>query len=154
MIYRLTGRDIAFSDDAEVRKAIGDGTDEASTSGAAAVKTLDDLKRYFNGPLDIIYQKLRQVQSDEPVQFEEIRERVRNAGLSPDERSSFEREMEEYAKEALQRMRQDGARKGDFGYDEFRRREAEKRRRRSDEIELRKWRDRFRHLDDETDDLN
>jgi hypothetical protein len=94
------------------------------------------------------------VQSDEPVQFEEIRERVRNAGLSPDERSSFEREMEEYAKEALRRMRQDGARKGDFGYDEFRRREAEKHRRRSDEIELRKWRDRFRHLDDEPDDLN
>ena len=154
MIYRLTGRNVAFSDDAEVRKAIGGGADEASPSGAAAVKTLDDLKRYFNGPLDIIYQKLRQVQSDDPVQFEEIRERVRNAGLSPDERSSFERELEEYAKEALRRMRQDGARKDDFGYDEFRRREAEKRRRRSDEIELRKWRDRFRHLDDETDDLN
>jgi hypothetical protein len=62
--------------------------------------------------------------------------------------------MEEYAKEALQRMRQDAARKDGFGYEEFRRREAEKRRRRSDEIELRKWRDRFSHLDDETDDLN
>ena len=155
MIYRLTGRDIAFSDDAEVRRAInGSAADEAASAGQSTVKTLDDLKRYFNGPLDIIYQKLRQVQSDEPAQFEEIRERVRNAGLSPDERSRFEREMEEYAKETLQRMRQDGTVKADFGYGEFRRKEAEKRRRRSDEIELRKWRDRFRHFDDEPDDLN
>ena len=155
MIHRLTGRDMAFSDDAEVRRAMSERVaDEASSAGQAAVSTLDDLKRYFNGPLDIIYQKLRQVQSEEPAQFEEIRERVRNAGLSPDERSSFEREMEEYAKEALQRMKQDAVRKDDFGYEEFRRREAEKRRRRSDEIELRKWRDRFRHLDDEPDDLN
>ena len=79
---------------------------------------------------------------------------MRNAGLSPDERGYFEREMEEYAKEALQRMRQGGNGKADYGYDEFRRREEEKRRRRSDELEYRKWRDRFRHLDDETDGLN
>jgi 23S rRNA G2069 N7-methylase RlmK/C1962 C5-methylase RlmI len=61
--------------------------------------------------------------------------------------------MEEYAKEALQRMRQ-GSGKADFGYDEFKRREDEKRRRRSDELEYQKWRDRFRHLDDESDGLN
>ena len=155
MIYRLTGKDVAFSDDAEVRKAMGGGAaDEASPAGQSAVKTLDDLKGYFNGPLDIIYRKLRQMQSDDPLQFEQIRERVRGAGLSPDERSRFEHEMEEYAKEALQRMRQDGARKADFGYEEYRKREDEKKRRRNNEIELRRWRDRFPFLDEDPDGLN
>ena len=155
MIYRFTGKDIPFSDDADVRRAInGPGVDGPAPAGAAAINTLDDLKRFFNGPLDIIYNKMHQIHNDEPLQFDEIRQRVRNAGLSPDERGYFEREMEEYAKEALQRMRQGGNGKADYGYDEFRRREEEKRRRRSDELEYRKWRDRFRHLDDESDGLN
>ena len=154
MIHRLTGKDVAFSDDAEVRRAIkGSGVDGPAPAGTAAISTLDDLKKFFNGPLDIIYNKLRQIHSDAPLQFDEIRQRVRNAGLSSDERGRFEREMEEYAKEALQRMRQGGG-KADFGYDGFRRREDEKRRRRSDELEYQKWRDRFRHLDDESDGLN
>ncbi len=42
----------------------------------------------------------------------------------------------------------------DYGYGEFKKREDDRRKRLSDEDEFQKWRDAFRHLDDELDELN
>lgn len=42
----------------------------------------------------------------------------------------------------------------DYGYGEFKKREDDRRKRLSDEVEFQKWRDAFRHLDDELDELN
>ena len=44
--------------------------------------------------------------------------------------------------------------KNDFGYSEFKKAQDEKRRQLSDAVEYRKWRDAFRHLDDELDVMN
>jgi hypothetical protein len=46
------------------------------------------------------------------------------------------------------------AAENDHGYSEFKKREDDKRKRLSDEVEYRKWRDAFRHLDDELENLN
>ena len=154
-IYKLTGTSVPFNDDAEVRKAVrGSGDDVPRPKGWAAMMKLDDLKKYFTGPLDIIYYKMQQIHNDSPLQFDEINRRVRNATLSPNERGRFEREMEEYAKDALMRMKYPEKLRDDYGYGEYKMKEDEKKRRRRDELEFQKWRDRFSHLEDELDVLN
>ena len=97
---------------------------------------------------------MQQIHNDSPLQFDEINRRVRNATLSPNERGRFEREMEEYAKDALMRMKYPEKQRNDYGYGEYKMKEDEKKRRRRDELEFQKWRDRFSHLEDELDVLN
>ncbi|MBO7193320.1 MAG: hypothetical protein J6V47_03450 [Bacteroidaceae bacterium] len=168
LIYKLTGKDFAFSGDVEMRNVMNrfdagdyDGrvippetTEDVPRSKQVVIKKLNDLKPYFNGPLDIIYQKLNQLHSDEPLLLENVKERVRRADLSPVERGRFEWEMDEYAKEVLDRMLNMGKWKNDYGYGEFKKKQDDKKRRLRDAVDFQKWRDIFRHLDDELDDLN
>ena len=115
-IYRLTGKGVPFSDNVSPSASAGDRQHSGSV-----VNDLGDLMKYFNGPLDIVYQKLQQSYSDEP--------RQRGKGYVP-------------------------AAENDHGYSEFKKREDDKRKRLSDGVEYRKWRDAFRHLDDELENLN
>ena len=168
MIYKLTGRDIAFSGDVEVRNVMNrfdagefDGrlippetTEDVPRSKQVPIKELSDLKKYFNGPLDIIFQKLQQLHSDEPLMLEKIKERVRRADLSPVERGRFEWEMEEYAKDVLERLQNMGKWKNDFGYEKFKKREDEKRRRLRDAVEIQKWKNLYDNYEDYLEDLN
>lgn len=60
-IYGLTGKRIPFSDDVIPSAFAGEKTNSGSV-----VEDLGDLMKYFNGPLDIVYQKLQQIYSDDP----------------------------------------------------------------------------------------
>ena len=168
MIYKLTGKDIAFSGDVEVRNVMNrfdagefDGrvispevTEDIPRSKQVAIKELSDLKKYFNGPLDIIFQKIQQLHSDEPLILENVKKRVRRADLSPLERGRFEWEMEEYAKEVLERLQNMGKWKNDYGYGKFKKREEKKKRLLNDAVELQKWRGLYEHYEDGLEELN
>ena len=168
IIYKLTGKDFAFSGNVEMRNVMNrfdaeefdgrivapEATEDVPRSRQVAIKQLADLEKYFNGPLDIIYQRLQELNSDEPLLLEKTRERVRRADLTPIERSRFETEMDEHAHQVLDRLIDMGKRKNDYGYDEFKKREEDKRKRLRDAVEFQKWRERFRHLDDELDEPN
>lgn len=168
IIYKLTGKDFAFSGNVEMRNVMNrfdanefDGrivapevTEDVPRSRQVPITELADLKRYFNGPLDIIYQKLLELHSDEPLMLGKTWERVRRADLTPLERSRFETEMEEHAQKVLQKLIDMGNGKDDYGYGEFKKREYEKRKRLHDAVEFQKWRNGYRHLEDELDELN
>ena len=115
-IYKLTGKDVPFRDDVVSPRNVV----EKQHSGSV-VNDLSDLMKYFNGPLDIVYQKLQQVHSDEPQRIDKRVERAPG---------------------------------NDYGYGEFKKRQDEKKKRQSDAVEFQKWRDAFRHLDDELNELN
>ena len=115
-IYKLTGNEVPFRDDFVSKQP----ATEKQHSGSV-VNDLGDLMKYLNGPLDIVYQKLQQVYSDDYPQTKRVNERV------PE---------------------------NDYGYSEFKRVQDGKRKQLSDILEFRKWRDAFRHLDDELNELN
>ena len=115
-IYKLTGNEVPFRDDFVSKQP----ETEKQHSGSV-VNDLGNLMKYLNGPLDIVYQKLQQVYSDDYPQTERVNERV------PE---------------------------NDYGYSEFRRVQDGKRKRLRDILGFRKWRDAFRHLDDELNELN
>lgn len=60
-IYGLTGSRMPFSDNAVPSALSGEKTNSGSV-----IKDLGDLMKYFNGPLDIVYQKLQQIYPDDP----------------------------------------------------------------------------------------
>ena len=112
-VYRLTGEEVPFSDNDRSPVEVG-----GKAHSGSVVSDLSDLMKFFNGPLDVVYEKLQHIYSDEP------RKAV----------------VEEPA--------------DDYGFGEFKKKQDAKRKQLSDAVELRKWRDAFRHLDEEIDELN
>ncbi len=108
-IYRLTGKRMSFSGDVELRNVMNriglqehyermipaENTEDVPRSRQVSVKSLDDLKKYFNGPLDILNEKMRLLHSDEPLRME-LDMRPTRRELSPLERSNFEPEYDDY----------------------------------------------------------
>lgn len=111
-LFMLTGERVPFSDN------IVPYAERKREPSNSVINDLSDLMKYFNGPLDVVYEKLQQIYSDEP-------RKVRN-----------------------------GEPKNDFGFGEFKRKEDKKSKQLSDIVENREWRDAFRHLGDELDELN
>lgn len=169
LIYRLTGKEFSFSGDVEVRNVINrfdagdyigrvispETTEDVPRSKQVPIKRLSDLKKYFNGPLDIIYQKLEQMHSDDPLILEEMKERVRRADLSPLERGRFEWEMEEYAKSVLKKLMDlNDAMGGDQGYSDYKKKHDQEIKRRSDYFKFQDWKNRFKDFNQDPEDLN
>ena len=142
------------ADEFDGRLVSPEATEDVPRSKQVAIKELSDLKKYFNGPLDIIYQKIQQLHSDEPLLLENVRERVRRADLSPLERGRFEWEMDEYAKEVLNKMMEMGKYKNDYGFGEFKKKQDDKMRRLRNYIEYLDWRDAFKNYKTKPEDLN
>lgn len=115
-IYKLSNGAVPFND-----KVIPSSSAGENVPPISAVSDLADLMKYFNGPLDIVYRKLQQIQSENPQQ----------------------------PKSGVEQLPEN-----DYGFSEFKKQQDDKRRRLKDAVEYQKWRDAFRHLDDELDVLN
>lgn len=167
IIYKLTGKELSFSGDVEMRNVMdrvdagefirrnipAETTEDVSRSKQMPVKKISDLEKFFSGPLDIIYKRLQQLHSDEPLMLDKVRRRVRRADLSPLERSEFEWEMEDYAWEVLDRLMRMKETKNDFGYGKFKKKNDAKRKRLRDYLDYLGYKDLFEHMD-LPDDLN
>ena len=110
-LYKLTGQKVIFSDD------VVSPAERVKEHSGSVINDIGDLMKYFNGPLDVVYEKLQQSYSDEP-------RKVRTES------------------------------KNDFGFSEFKKKQDARSKQLSDIVEDREWRDAFRHLGDELDELN
>ena len=59
-LYKLTGQKVVFSDD------VVPPAERVKKHSGSVINDIGDLMKFFNGPLDIVYEKLQQGYSDEP----------------------------------------------------------------------------------------
>ena len=75
-LYKLSGKRVPFNDDA-VQPVV-----ENRKRSGSIVSDLGDLMKYFNGPLDIVYEKLQKAYSDEPRKSRDVAEPENDFGYS------------------------------------------------------------------------
>ena len=120
--------------------------DDATDEQPSAIKELDDLKKYFTGPLDVINGAMDAAASKEPATLEKVSGHINRANLTSYEIIKLKNELEEYTKllieEALGRRK---ATVDPYGYEsykeneharkEFFKKEAEEYRRKYEDID-------------------
>jgi hypothetical protein len=135
LIYKLTGKNFAFSGDVEMRNAMGrhkgnfpamddsffSETEDMPRSKQVPVMKVADLKRFFNGPLDIIYQRLKRQNSDAPLEIMYTGKRPRRTDFLPSEEDSWN--PDEFLSKVVLRVLH--PQKEDFGYREYKKRKLQ-----------------------------
>lgn len=135
LIYKLTGKNFAFSGDVEMRNAMRrhkgyfptmddsffSETEDMPRSKQVPVMKVADLKRFFNGPLDIIYQRLKRQNSDAPLEIMYTGKRPRRTDFLPSEENSWN--PDEFLSKVVHRVLH--PQKEDFGYREYKKRKVQ-----------------------------
>lgn len=115
MIYRLTGKNISFSGDVEQRNVMNrfmlndnfnrmipaESTEDIPRSHQIPIERIGDLTKYFNGPLDIINEKMLELHSDAPLNVTPGFKRPQRSHLSPYERGDYEIDFDNYYRDKL-----------------------------------------------------
>lgn len=115
VIYKLTGKNISFSGDVEMRNVmerfnVGDNvrrsvpaemTEDVPRSNQVPIERIGDLKMYLDGPLDLIYRKIREQHSDEPIKVDPDFKRPVRSQLHPVERGDYEAEYDDYYRKKI-----------------------------------------------------
>lgn len=135
LFHKLTNRNLSFSGNVEmnnVRKrydmsnaarsvTLAEETEYAPRKKQMVIKNLDDLKKYFKGPLDIINNAILDVHSDKPLKLKKLEGRLNRARLTPVELAEFDDALDSYTKFLLREM-VEGKKppKDPYGYEEYR----------------------------------
>ena len=132
LFHKLTGRNLSPVDNAR-RNATdnavtGAKTEDTSRDGLAVIKTLDDLKKYFTGPLDVINGAMYDSRLGEPVRLKKVSDRLDRARMTPAEVADFDEALDNYAAMLLQEMmRGKKAPIDPYGYDTYSKNERARR---------------------------
>jgi hypothetical protein len=111
-----------------VQSADGAEQADATYEQPSVIKELDDLKRYFTGPIDVINGAINDASSNEPVKLKKVSEQLGNAKLTPYELAKLEKALEDYTKMLLENA--SGKRKADldsYGYESYKEKERARR---------------------------
>ena len=111
-----------------VQSADGAERADATYEQPSVIKELDDLKRYFTGPIDVINGAINDASSNEPVKLKKVSEQLGNAKLTPYELAKLEKALEDYTKMLLENAL--GKRKADldsYGYESYKEKERARR---------------------------
>ena len=115
VIYKLTRKNISFSGDVEMRNVmerfnVGDDvrrsipaevTEDVPRSRQVPLERISDLKKFLDGPLDLIYRQVRGLHSDEPIKVDPHFEPPVRRRLHPVERGDYEVEFDDYYKKKI-----------------------------------------------------
>lgn len=118
LFHKLTGKNFSFSGNVEmdnVRKrydmsnaarslTLAEETESVPRERQMVINELDDLRRYFTGPLDVINDAIRDVHSDEPIKLKKVQGRLNRARLTPVELAEFDDALDSYTKMLLREM--------------------------------------------------
>lgn len=118
LFHKLTGENSSFSGNVEmdnVRKRyrmsddqrseiLAEDTELVPRERQLVIKRLDDLKKYFTGPLDVINSYLQDIHSDEPMKVRSLGGRFDKTKLVPVEFAKFDRDIDRYTKYLLREM--------------------------------------------------
>lgn len=134
LFHKLTGKNYSFSGNVEmdnVRKrydmsnaarslTLAEETEYVPRERQIVIKELDDLRKYFTGPLDLINDAVRDVHSDEPIKLKKVNGRLDRARLTPVELAEFDDALDSYTKMLLKEMI-DGKKepKDPYGYEMY-----------------------------------
>ncbi len=137
IIYRLTHKNLSFSGNVEARNVEGrygisnhnreflaGDTEDVPRDRQMVIKKFDDLKKYFTGPLDVIYRWMQNNVTDNKLHFDKDFKRPRRSELSPLERADYEWESSDRLEreiENLQKVNNYGNydHHWGYGYDRF-----------------------------------
>lgn len=142
LFHKLTGKNFSFSGNVEmenVRKrydmsnaarsvTLAEETELVPRERQVVINKLDDLKRFFTGPLDVINEAMHNVHSDKPIRLKKVQERLDRARLTPVELAEFDDALDEYTKMLLKEMINGRKEPKDpYGYESYSEKERERR---------------------------
>ena len=124
------------------------GKDDVPDDQRSAIKELDDLKKYFTGPLDVINGARYDAGYNKPTSLKKVTERLNKARLTPYEYEQLDESLDGYTKMLLD----DAARKkkpllDPYGYESYK--EKERERRQYIKKEADEYRKEYENTDDE-----
>ena len=134
LIHKLTGNNFSFSGNVEMNNVrrrynmsdpersgtLAEQTESVPRDRQTIVKKLDDLKRYFTGPLDVINESIHNVESDEPLKLKKVTGRLKRTRLTPVELAEFDDALDSYTKMLLREMvHGKKSPKDPYGYEEY-----------------------------------
>lgn len=92
-----------------------------------AIKELDDLKKFFTGPLDVINGAAKEARTKEPVKSEKTPDPSDKGKLTPFEVFKLKRAVEDFAKTMLEEAEHENKVSEDpYGYEEYQEKERER----------------------------
>ena len=141
LFHKLTGKNFSFSGNVEmnnVRKryemsnaarsvTLAEETEAVPRERQLVIKKLDDLKRYFSGPLDIINERMQLIDSDEPIRLKKVSDRLGRMRMTPVELAEFDDALDDYTKMLLREMVEKKSPKDSYGYESYREKERARR---------------------------
>lgn len=131
LFHKLTGKNFSFSGNVEmenVRKrykmnekarnsTLAEETESVPRDRQVVVKRLEDLEKYFTGPLDVINRYVHDIHSDEPMKVRSLGGRFDKTKVMPAEFAEFDSELDSYTKYLLRNMVKERSETGDsYGY--------------------------------------
>ena len=120
LLHKLTGKNYPHV----VRREPEDVPQE----GRTAIKELDDLKKYFTGPLDVINGAMENAPSKEPDNLKKNSGRSDKPKLTPFEIAKLKKAIKEFKDELLEEeIRKKILSTDPYGYEEYREKERERR---------------------------
>lgn len=134
LLHKLTGKNFSFSGNVEmdnVRKrydmsnrernlTLAKNTELVPRERQVVVESLDDLKRFFTGPLDVINDAVRNIHSDDPIRLRKDEERLGRLRSIPVEFAEFDESLDSYTKMLLREMVYGREKPKDpYGYEEY-----------------------------------
>lgn len=140
LLYKLTGKNYSFSGDVEVnnvrkrygysngmrRMSMAKDSESVPRSRQLVIENLDDLKKYFTGPLDVINDAMKKLHSDKPLKLKKVEERLDRARLTPVELAEFDASLDDYTKSLLREMIHGKRKPKDpYGYEKYKERMQE-----------------------------
>lgn len=139
LLHKLTGSNVPSG---------GMDRNGAADEQPSVIKELDDLKKYFTGPLDVINGAMDAAASKEPAKLEKVSEHLDKAKLTPYELAKLENALEEYTKMLLEDAL--GKRKAaidSYGYESYK--EKERARKEFYRKEAEEYRKKYEDTDDD-----
>ena len=120
MIYRLTGKNFSFSGDAEMRNVMrrsmedentlrgipAELTEDVSRDVQIPIRSISELREYFKGPLDIVFEKLKEMHSDDPIPVDPNFKYPVRSRINPFDRSDYEVEFDNYLRRKIMEYNQ------------------------------------------------
>ncbi|MBR4849031.1 MAG: hypothetical protein IKV07_06750 [Bacteroidaceae bacterium] len=119
LLHKLTSRNIAY--DSSLKK------ENTSNEQRSAISKLDDLKKYFTGPLDVINGARYDAGADKPKKLKKVSERLDKAVLTPYEYAELDEALDNYAKMFIKDIiRGKNMSIDSYGYGEYKNKERER----------------------------